>query len=49
MTVVDQLGVASDVRNRDLWADLVARKPNVTVCWEINIPHWKEMLYSVLR
>jgi purine nucleosidase len=49
MTVVDQLGVASDVRNRDLWANLVTKKPNVTVCWEINIPYWKEMLYRVLR
>ncbi|MCC6803669.1 MAG: nucleoside hydrolase [Anaerolineae bacterium] len=49
MTVVDALGVASDERNRDLWQPLVRREPNVTVCWGIDIPRWKEMLYSVLR
>ena len=49
MTVVDALGVATDERNRDLWQPLVRREPNVTVCWEIDIPRWKEMLYSVLR
>jgi purine nucleosidase len=49
MTVVDALGVASDERNRDLWQPLVRRDPSVTICWEIDIPRWKETLYSVLR
>ncbi len=49
MTVVDQLGVATDERNRNLWARLVKREPNASVVWEIDIPQWKEMLYSVLR
>jgi purine nucleosidase len=49
MTVVDELGVATDVRNQAVWGKLVQDAPNVTVCWEIDIPRWKEMLYSVLR
>jgi inosine-uridine nucleoside N-ribohydrolase len=49
MTVVDQLGVANDERNRVLWQSLVSREPNAAVCWEIDIPRWKDMLYSVLR
>jgi purine nucleosidase len=47
MTVVDQLGVASDSRNARLWKPVIERS-NVTVCWEIDIPHWKEMLYGAL-
>jgi purine nucleosidase len=49
MTVVDQFGVADDERNRAVWGRLVERDPNVTVCWQIDIPRWKEALYSVLR
>ena len=49
MTVVDQLGVAKDGRNRAIWGSLVDGPPNVTVCWEIDIPRWKEALYRVLR
>ena len=49
MTVVDQLGVADDARNRNVWSALVKREPNVSVCWEINVPRWKEMLKRVLR
>jgi purine nucleosidase len=49
MTVVDQLNVATDERNRPLWKSLSEREPNVQVVWEIDIPRWKEMLYSVLR
>ncbi len=49
MTVVDRLGVASDERNRPIWGTLVDRPPSVTVCWAIDIPRWKAMLYSVLK
>lgn len=49
MTVVDQIDVTGDERNYDLWQPLSETGPNVTVCWEIDIPRWKEALYSVLR
>ncbi len=49
MTVVDEIDVAHDDRNRDTWQPLSETGPNVTVCWEIDIPRWKEALYSVLR
>jgi len=49
MTVVDEIDVAHDDRNRDTWQPLSVTGPNVTVCWEIDIPRWKEALYSVLR
>ncbi len=47
MTVVDQLGVSGDSRNGRLWKPVIERS-NVTVCWEINVPRWKEMLYDAL-
>ena len=50
MTVVDQL----DVVRRGL-ADLAgwpreaaAREPYVTVCWELDVPRWKAMLFRAL-
>lgn len=49
MTVVDQLGVANDERNRDLWRPVVSQAPNVSVCWEIDTARWKLALYQVLR
>ncbi len=49
MTVVDELGVANDERNRLLWGPLVSKAPNVTVCWEIDTQRWKEALYSTLK
>jgi len=49
MTVVDQLDVADDERNAPLWEPLIERGRNVEVCWEIDVPKWKELLYSVLR
>lgn len=47
MTVVDQLGVVDDARNRPLWRPVIERS-NVTVCWEIDVPRWKELLYRAL-
>jgi purine nucleosidase len=50
MTVVDQL----DVVRRGLadpagWAPRVAaREPNTTVCWEIDVPRFKERLFRAL-
>jgi purine nucleosidase len=49
MTVVDQFGVSVDERNRPVWGHITEHDPNITVCWEIDIQRWKEMLYSVLR
>ena len=48
MTVVDRLGVAGDERNRAMWQPLLSRGPNATVCWEIDIPRWKSLLYRSL-
>ncbi len=49
MTVVDRLNVASDERNRETWSSLLDRPPNARVCWEIDVPRWKELLFSFLR
>ncbi|MCY3906046.1 MAG: nucleoside hydrolase [Anaerolineaceae bacterium] len=46
MTIVDQLDNAGDVRNRQTWAQALAA--NVTVCREIDVPRWKQMLYRSL-
>ena len=48
MTVVDRLGVARNERNRAVWANLVARAPNATVHWSIDVARWKQLLYSSL-
>jgi purine nucleosidase len=52
MTVVDQLDVTvtAGVPYNEIWQPLTRRgAPNATVCWEIDIPRWKELLYSLLR
>jgi purine nucleosidase len=49
MTVVDHLDVADDERNAPLWKPLIERGRNAEVCWEIDVPRWKELLFSVLR
>jgi len=49
MTVVDRLNVADDERNRATWQPLLARGPNANVCWEMDIPRWKQMLYQSLQ
>ena len=48
MTVVDKLGVAGDERNRAVWQPLLDRGPNASVCWELDIPRWKSLLYGSL-
>ena len=48
MTVVDRLDVVGDERNRAVWQPLLERGPNATVCWEIDIPRWKSLLYRSL-
>ncbi len=49
MTVVDRLNVAGDPRNRPRWSSLLDRPPNARVCWAIDVPRWKELLFSFLR
>jgi hypothetical protein len=50
MTVVDQL----DVVRRGLWNSAgwrpvePAREPHVTVCWELDVPRFKELLFRSL-
>ena len=49
MTVVDRLNVASDARNRGTWSALIDHPPNARVSWAIDVPRWKELLFSFLR
>jgi purine nucleosidase len=49
MTVVDRLGVATDERNRAVWQPLLEKGPNASVCWELDIPRWKALLFDLLR
>lgn len=49
MTVVDRLNVTHDERNRQTWASLIRKEPNVRVVWAIDTARWKEMLYECLR
>jgi purine nucleosidase len=50
MTVVDQLDVVSRALGHGAgWpADVAARAPHVSVCWEIDVPRWKAMLFGAL-
>ena len=48
MTVVDRLDVATDTRNRDVWADAIERQRKVHVCWTLDVPIWKKLLFSTL-
>ena len=48
MTVVDRLGVSADARNRPVWDELLDLGPNATVYWTIDVPRWKQALYSAL-
>ena len=47
-TVVDRLNVADDERNRGVWSTFRGRPRNVSVCWAIDIPRWKTLLYKSL-
>lgn len=52
MTVVDQQGVTANIDDPSvaMWGQLVQRgAPNTTVCWEIDIPRWKALLYQTLQ
>ncbi|MEJ2320709.1 MAG: nucleoside hydrolase [Gemmatimonadales bacterium] len=47
MTVVDALEIHDYPHNEKVWGHLA--RPNVVVCWEIDVPAWKAMLFRSLR
>ena len=49
MTVVDRLNVASNDRNRAVWAPILDRGKETKVFWTIDNKRWKQSLYSALR
>jgi purine nucleosidase len=51
MTVVDQCNVTRhNTANVAMWQPLTQKgEPHITVCWEIDVKRWKELLYSTLR
>jgi purine nucleosidase len=48
MTVVDRLNVAGDERNRGEWSRALDG-PRARICWEMDVPRWKESLFAALR
>ena len=48
MTVVDRLDVARDPRNKHVWAAAIERDRKAEVCWSLDVPKWKELLFSAL-
>jgi purine nucleosidase len=49
MTVVDRLNVASDDRNREVWAPALQTERKARVCWSLDSKRWKNALFSALR
>jgi purine nucleosidase len=47
-TVVDRLNVSSDVRNRGAWSS-GSNSVKSKVCWKIDVPRWKQILFDSLR
>jgi len=49
MTVVDRLNVASDARNRDVWAASLTSRHKAKVFWTIDNARWKQALFAALQ
>jgi purine nucleosidase len=49
MSVVDQLNVAANPRNRQIWSHFLHHEPRTSVCWTMDIPRWKSALVEALR
>jgi len=49
MTVVDRLNVSGNDRNRAVWKSVHDGGQKAKVFWTIDIPRWKQSLYSTLR
>jgi purine nucleosidase len=48
-TLVDKLNVANDRRNIDIWEPTIKAQPRkIRVCWTMNVPAWKKLLFSLL-
>jgi purine nucleosidase len=48
MSVVDQLNVAANPRNRTIWWHFLGGKTSANVCWTLDVQRWKESLYRAL-
>ena len=48
MTVVDRLNLATDVRNRDVWAAAIRAGHKATIHWTIDNMRWKQTLFRSL-
>ena len=49
MTVVDRLNVAGDPRNREVWSKTLDNGARTTICWKLDVPRWKALLFDSLR
>lgn len=48
-TVVDRLNVARDPRNMEVWSQAIERqRRKAHVCWTMNVPAWKKILFAAL-
>jgi purine nucleosidase len=48
MTVVDRLDIAGNDRNRSVWKQATDGGRKARICWTINVPRWKQALYTAL-
>ena len=48
MTVIDRRNVASDERNRDLWAWALESQVKARICWTLDVQGLKASLYAAL-
>jgi len=48
MTIVDRLNVATDQRNRDVWASAITARQMAKICWTIDNIRWKKTLFEAL-
>lgn len=48
MTVVDQLNAAGNQRNKNVWSHFQGQPPTTSVCWTLDAPCWKQLLYTAL-
>ena len=48
MTIVDRLNVATDERNREVWASATAAGQKAKICWTIDNERWKRSLFDAL-
>lgn len=48
MTVIDRLNVASDARNRGIWSEALEGRMRAKICWKLDVPRWKALLFDGL-